>query len=133
MPDANSIKKMLMQHIMLFQTPIESIATDKGYYSKENEKIALDFGIKAVGIPKPIRKLKNAPDNPIFPKYLKLLENRRLGIEPLIGHLKKYWQMGRSRMKSDQTTESSALASILGFNLKQLMRYLTMEAKSLGS
>ena len=70
MPDANSFKKMLMQHIMLFQTPIESIATDKGYYSKENEKIALDFGVKAVGIPRPIRKLKNAPDNPISPKYL---------------------------------------------------------------
>ena len=41
---------MVVQHIELFQTPIESIGTDKGYYSKDNEKLALDFGVKAVAI-----------------------------------------------------------------------------------
>ena len=56
MPDAASLKKMVVQHIELFQTPIESIGTDKGYYSKENEKLALDFGVNAVAIQKPQRK-----------------------------------------------------------------------------
>ncbi len=107
MPDAASLKKMVVQHIELFRTPIESIGTDKGYYSKDNEKLVLDFGVKAVAIQKPQRKLKDAPINPISKAQLETLENRRAGIEPIIGHLKKYWQMGRSRMKSDQTTEAS--------------------------
>lgn len=128
MPDAASLKKMVMQHIELFQTPIESIGTDKGYYSKDNEKLALDFGIKAVAIQRPNRKLNDAPVNPILPEQLEILENRRAGIEPIIGHLKKYWQMGRSRMKSDQTTEASGYCALLGFNLRQMMRYLTGQA-----
>jgi len=33
--------------------------------------------------------------------------------------------MGRSRMKSDTTTEASGYCAMLGFNMKQLMRYLT--------
>jgi transposase, IS5 family len=35
--------------------------------------------------------------------------------------------MGRSRMKSDKTTEASGYASMIGFNLRQMMRYLTEE------
>lgn len=109
MPDAASLKKMVVQHINLFQASIDSIGTDKGYYSKDNEKLALDFGVKAVAIQKPQRKLNNDPDNPISQEQLEALENRRAGIEPIIGHLKRHWQMGRSRMKSDQTTQSSML------------------------
>ena len=119
---------MVVQHIELFQTPVESIGTDKGYYSKDNEKLALDFGVKAVAIQRPNRKLNDAPVNPISQEQLEALENRRAGIEPIIGHLKRHWQMSRSRMKSDRTTESSGYASMLGFNLKQMIRYLTGEA-----
>lgn len=35
MPNAASLKKMVVQYIELFQIPIESIGTDKGYYSKD--------------------------------------------------------------------------------------------------
>jgi len=128
MPDAMSFKKMMMQHIEIFQTPIESIGTDKGYYSKDNERLALDFGVKEVAIQKPIRKLNGAQTNPISQEHLEVLKNRRSGIEPIIGHLKRNWQLGRSRMKSDKTTESSGYASMMGFNLRQMMRYLTMDA-----
>lgn len=127
MPDAASFKRMIMQHIEIFQTPIDSIGTDKGYYSKDNEKLALDFGVKAVAIQKPQRVLKGIPLNPITKEQLEDLKNRRSGIEPIIGHLKKYWQMGRSRMKSDRTTEASGYCALLGFNLRQIMRYLTGE------
>lgn len=37
MPDAANLKNMVVQHIELFQTHIESLVTDKGYYSEENE------------------------------------------------------------------------------------------------
>lgn len=124
MHDSDSIKPMLMTHINTFQTPITSLGTDKGYYAKTNEKIALDFGIEQVAIQRPRRKLDKPPNNPITDEQLTRLINRRAGIEPLIGHLKRHGQMGRSRMKSDQTTEASGFASMLGFNLRQLMRYL---------
>ena len=125
MPDARSLKPMVKKHIELFQKPIESISTDKGYYSKDNEKLALDFGIEKVGIQRPRRKLDKPPDNPATDDDQVMLANRRSGIEPLIGHLKRHWQMGRSRMKKDSTTESSGYCSMLGFNLRQLMRYLS--------
>ncbi len=51
------------------------------------------------------------------------LHNRHAGIEPIIGHLKHGWQMGKSRMKSDATTLSAGCSSILGFNLRQLKKY----------
>lgn len=41
----------------------------------------------------------------------------------MIGHLKQGWQMGRSRMKLDNTTLAAGYASVLGFNLHQLKRY----------
>ena len=116
---------MVKKHIELFQKPIESISTDKGYYSKDNEKLALDFGIEKVGIQRPRRKLDKPPDNPATDDDQVMLANRRSGIEPLIGHLKRHWQMGRSRMKKDSATESSGYCSMLGFNLRQLMRYLS--------
>ncbi len=61
------------------------------------------------------------------PERLEELVNRRSGIEGIIGHLKRRWQMGRSRMKSDHTTESSGYCAMLGFNLSQLMRNLNGE------
>ena len=133
MPDAQSLKPMLTKHIELFQTPIESIATDKGYYSKENEKLGLEFKVEKVGIQRPIRKLDKPPDNPITQEEQEALVDRRAGIEPLIGHLKRSWQMGRSRMKSDRTTESSGYCAILGFNLRQMMRYLSGEVEKIPS
>ena len=51
------------------------------------------------------------------------LINRRAGVEPLIGHAKNKGQLGRSRMKNDRTIEASGYASVLGFNLRQTMRY----------
>jgi hypothetical protein len=52
---------------------------------------------------------------------------RRAGIEPLIGHTKHGGQMGRSRMKSDETITSAGYAAVFGFNLRQLTRYLMGE------
>jgi hypothetical protein len=133
MNDPESFKKVLKGHIETFKTPMKSITTDKGYYSKDNERLALGFGIDKVAVQRPNRKLKDAPDNPISKEDQEALYNRRSGIEPLIGHLKKHFQMGRSRAKTDQNTESSGFASILGFNLRQMMRYLTGEATPIAS
>lgn len=51
------------------------------------------------------------------------LINRRSGIEPLIGHINHGGQLGRSRIKSDHAIEVSGYTSVLGFNLRQLIRH----------
>ena len=70
-------------------------------------------------------ELKSAYDEAhnLFKEREEELINRRSGIEPLIGHLKQGWQMGRSRMKSDKTIEASGYAAVLGFNMRQLIRH----------
>jgi len=68
-------------------------------------------------VQRPNRRLKDPPDNPIVPEQLEILENRRTGIEPIICHLKRSWQMGRSRMKSDSTTEASGYAVMIGLKI----------------
>nr|WP_083821351.1 transposase [Legionella drancourtii] len=51
------------------------------------------------------------------------LVNRRAGIEPLIGHAKHGGQLGQSRMKSDKGIESSGYTAVLGFNMRQLIKW----------
>ena len=79
-------------------------------------------------MPRPNRTLE-APLEKTPGPIRQLLHDRRAGIEPLIGHTKQGSQMGRSRMKSDETTKSAGYASVLGFNARQLTRYLADEAR----
>ena len=121
--DKHSIQLMLDTHQETFTNQmIHSAATDKGYYSAKNEEIMESHGIKEIGIQRPSNvKRHRTIKLPIYRE--KELINRRSGIEPLIGHAKHRGQLGRSRMKSDKTIESSGFASVLGFNLRQLTRY----------
>lgn len=128
MADAESFKPMVRGHLNTFQKPIVSAGADKGYYSKDNERFLLDLQVHEVALQRQNRKYNDPPDNPLPPERYAELVNRRSGIEGVIGHLKRRFQMGRSRMKSDRTTESSGYCSMLGFNLSQLTRFLTGEA-----
>lgn len=74
------------------------------------------------------RTLNAAPETTPW-SIRQLLHNRRAGIEPLIGHTKHGGQMGRSRMKSDETTKSAGYTAVLGFNLRQLARNLAGEVR----
>lgn len=77
--------------------------------------------VAEIGIQRP-KNLKK--DSKLISKEIEeKLVNRRSGIEPLIGHVKHGGQLGRSRMKSDETIESSGYTSVLGFNLRQLIRH----------
>ena len=50
--------------------------------------------------------------------------------QPLIGQIKQNGQMGRSRMKSDETTKSAGYCAVFGFNLRQLTRYVAGEVRA---
>lgn len=127
--DKHSIKMMLDTHADTFENKkIISATTDKGYYSEKNEIIMAEHGIIEIGIQRPVN-IKRKRLHEMSQDRESELINRRAGIEPLIGHVKHRGQLGRSRMKSDITIESSGFASILGFNLKQMIRYKTGKAR----
>ena len=117
---------MLEEHAHLFgEDALQSVATDKGYYSNKNVKALANKNIEQIGIQVP-GNTKNKNIN-LSEEELAHLSNRRVGIEPLIGHAK---QLGRNRMKNDQNTEAAGYAAILGFNLKQTVRALLDKLKS---
>jgi hypothetical protein len=119
--DKTSLLPFVRQYQETFgENILDSLGTDKGYWFKKTVDI-LKEEIAEVGVQSPGNvKAKNDVDQE--------LKNRRAGIEPLIGHAKRFG-LGKSKAKSDITTLASGYRAILGFNLHQLMRYLTKPQK----
>lgn len=103
MNDKETLSQLLLEHKEYFpEQSIQSLTADKGYYSKANEKRLEEDGIKEIGIARPVN-IKKSPLHSA--EVLDKLANRRAGIEPLIGgHIKRGGQLGRSRMKKDEST-----------------------------
>lgn len=86
MHDKYSIDKIIKMHQDYFgANAIESATTDKGYYSSGNEDLLLMAGVKEVGIARP-GNIKKQPLHSA--EIVEKLQNRRSGIEPIIGHIK---------------------------------------------
>ena len=128
MNDKHSITTMMHTHNKVFGTIVESVATDKGYYSKRNEKVLKYNNVKLIGMQKP-RTVKASEIEKLPIDEQESLINRRAGIEPLIGHIKSGGQLNRSRMKSDKAIEASGYSAVFGFNLRQLIRHNTEKIK----
>lgn len=123
MPDKTSLEGLITEHENLFGVGnIVSMATDKGYYSAANERTMYKKGVKEIGIQRPAN-IKRKRITVMSKEREEELINRRSGIEPLIGHIKQGGQLGRSRMKSDDGMECSGYSAVLGFNMRQLIRY----------
>ena len=119
MNDKESLSSIIEEHQEIFGEGIlESVTTDKGYYSKNN----VNFIKEVVGDANGIQRPSTVKDQVEVPQKEELY-NRRSGVEPLIGHVKKFG-LGKSKMKSDGATLTSGYRSAMGFNLHQLMRYL---------
>lgn len=123
--DKKSIGLMLQAHQDTFgKTPLKSATADKGYYSRENEKLLAANNVCEIGLQRP-SNIKKPRIKELSALREEALVNRRAGVEPLIGHAKSKGQLGRSRMKNDRSIEASGFASILGFNLRQMVRHKT--------
>ena len=119
MNDKECLPDIIMEHGAIFdERPLDSVTTDKGYYSQANIKFVEEMTGSGDGVQRPVN-VKNQIEAP----QKEELFNRRAGVEPLIGHAKQFG-LKRSRMKSDEATLSSGYRSITGFNLHQLTRCL---------
>lgn len=120
MDDKSAIPAMIAVHQELFEnTKIEELATDKGYYSRVNEQAARSV-LKENGNLHLGYQYEDTTDD-----IDTRLKDRRAGLEAVIGHIKQGGQLGKSRMKSDKTTLAAGYAALLGFNLRQMIRYQT--------
>ena len=115
---------MVTEHQNLFgKGALRSIGTDKGYYSGANGKYLRSVeGLVEVCLQQPGVDTGNLCE--VEAATYRRLVDRRTGIEPLIGHAKHGGQLGKSRMKYDETTLAAGYGSIGGFNLRQLTRHL---------
>lgn len=128
MNDKKSFIPFLEEYTELFGNEIiANVATDKGYWSRKNQKELLDRKIPIEGFQKPGKRKQKKVNIALQ----EALQNRRAGIEPLIGHIKKGGQLGKSRMKSDAATLAAGYGSVLGFNLRQTIRWQQGKMKSL--
>ena len=137
MNDKHSFVSMLDEHQNLFgESELTSVSADKGYWSAKNLKAAAKRRVKDIGwqAPSNIKNKKLLPTKEIQEK----LRDRRAGIEPLIGHAKlaeghpeatfvAEWNspivhQARSSLCSSGLPLAS-YGSILGFNLRQLIRH----------
>jgi hypothetical protein len=116
--DKISLLSIVTEHENIFgKNVLKSITADKKYYSNKNIIELENKKISEIGIQYPCN-IKN--------KYeiSEELKNRRAGIEPLIGHAKKYG-LGKSKMKSDDATLAEGYRAIMGFDLHQFIRCLS--------
>ena len=119
-PDKAVIPRVVYAHRHIFGIgTLDSLGSDRGYYSSRNVKALRRAQVSEVAIQSP-GKVRYR-DKSVSPEREAILFNRRAGIEPLIGHV-KHGGLGRSRMKSDATAETSAYRSVAGFNLRQMLR-----------
>jgi len=120
MNDKKSFIPLLEEHQAIFgEGVMESVATDKGYWTSKNKRALTDLCITTAGLAKPGKLTEETTDLDLKER----LHNRRAGIEPLIGHVKRGGQLGKSRMRSDAATLAAGYGSVLGFNLRQMVRY----------
>jgi IS5 family transposase len=129
--DKHAIEPMLEKHAQLFgKETLKSLGTDKGYYKQKNIKEAITAGVVDIGIQEPVNLKKSV--NKTDPTIQEEIRCRRAGLEPLIGHAKRCG-LGKSKMKSDETTHASGFKSLMGFNLGQLMNYMKASPSEIAS
>lgn len=115
MSDKEAITPIIEEHAEIFGGGnISSLTADKGYYSQSNTDALLSVGIEDF-------HLGYSYTDQTDEEYRRLY-NRRAGVEPIIGHIKKGGQLGKSRMKSDASTLAAGYGSVCGFNLRQMLR-----------
>lgn len=122
MNDKTSFAPLLREHAALFgEGTLQSATADKGYWSAKNQKELTKKRVVESGLQRP-SNVKATEGFPTLERQEEL-RDRRAGIEPMIGHTKHGGQLGRSRMKSDATTLAAGYSSVLGLNLRQLIRH----------
>lgn len=122
MDDKRSLVPLVEEHARLVGDGVlQSVSADKGYWRAKNQHELSRRGIAESGLQRPTNT-KNRQGLPSA-EVQERLRDRRAGIEPMIGHAKYGGQLGKSRMRSDAATLAAGYGSVLGLNLRQMIRH----------
>jgi transposase, IS5 family len=119
--DAYSMDLALNNFEEIYGESPKSITGDQAFWSRSNLKTCDNHKISEIGIcPRGHKNWK------VSPEKAEELKNRRAGVEPIIGHLKRRG-MGKSKMKSDNGTKLSGQRAVLSLNCAKIIRDLNNE------
>jgi len=119
--DSQTIEPLLDQIIKNFQYQPQEVVYDRGGRGKKN--------IHDVLISTPGKPFKR---DSVYEKRVKRKKfRRRAAIEPVIGHLKKYFRMEQNYLQGDKSPKINALLAAAGWNFKKMMEKLKADFKNL--
>ena len=99
----------------------ESVVTDGGYASKNNQKHAASEGVKNVVFNKITNSMKNIVESPSLEKELM---RWRSGMEAVISNLKRGYKLVRCNWKGWEHFKSKVYWSIIAYNIRVLTGHI---------
>ena len=121
--DTSLLKPAVRGHRRLFRKRLKSVAADRGFYSRANERWLKEGGVKQVSIPvrgKASRERRTEQKQPWFRR----LQRFRAGSEGRISLLKRKFGLGRSLMRGGNGTEIWVGQGIFVHNLWQAAKMI---------
>lgn len=118
--DSQTIEPLINQIETNFQYKPQEVIYDRGGRGKKS--------IKGVLISTPGKPLKR--DSAYAKRVKRKKFRRRAAIEPVIGHLKKYFRMEQNYLHGDKSPKINALLAATGWNFKKMMEKLKAELKT---
>lgn len=119
--DSQTIEPLINQIETNFQYKPQEVIYDRGGRGRKS--------INGVLISTPGKPLKR--DSAYAKRVKRKKFRRRAAIEPVIGHLKKYFRMEQNYLHGDKSPKINALLAATGWNFKKMMEKLKAELKNL--
>jgi len=122
--DNEVLPRALDEHIRIFGRAPEKLATDRRYFSADNEAQALAKGVKQVALPKPGR-LSAAREQLQRQPWFRRLLRWRAGIEGNLSTLLRSFGLRRCLWKGWESFKAYVGLSVLAYNLRLLAGHLS--------
>ncbi len=121
--DTALLKSGVRGHRRLFRKRMSAVATDRGFYSRDNIEWLKGSNVKQIAIPvrgKTTKQRRREQKQQWFQR----LQRFRAGVEARISLLKRKWGLRRSLMRGDSGNEIWVGQGIFTYNLWQAARIL---------
>jgi transposase, IS5 family len=119
--DEAQLRPALEDHLRLFGRAPELLAADRNVHSKENERMAQEFGVKKVCLPKAGKKSAEREEHE-HKRWFKRARNFRAGIEGRISILTRTFGLDRCLEHGEEGMGRWVGWGILAHNLRQIAR-----------
>ena len=104
----------------------ESVVTDGGYASRENQKHAIKVGVTNIVFNKITQSMKNIAESPFIEKALM---QWRSGVEAVISNLKRGYKLVRCTWKGWAHFQRKLYWSIIAYNIRVMTGHMLTEHK----